>query len=151
MDGSHVSPPENRPADRAHAQSSTTDPTTPASLQTWTQEIRRLKTALQQVLSECTAMQEELKRADLEKTVLVEKLKAMERHRTELEPLRAELNSLKDQAERDRLLIDRLQSEFRQAILERAQLHKDLFEAHAAVDQLGTLLDHVEMPPMESN
>ena len=153
MDGSHVSSAENRPADSAEVDPARNRPASPPAMESWTQEIQRLKSTLHQVVSECTAMQEELERARLEKAVLVEKLKAMEQRRMEVEPLRAQVGDLKAQVERDRLLIERLQVEFRQAILERAQLHKDLFEAHEAVDQLGALLDNPEapVPPVEPN
>jgi len=131
---------------------STSPPLPAADLDTWRQEARRLKATLQQVLTECAAMQDELKRGQLDKVVLVEKLKAMEHERAPIESLHAQLREMKARAEQDGLLIERLQSELRQAILDRAQVQRDLFEAHTAVDQITSLLDSSVAPssPVES-
>ena len=151
MDGSHLSPADNQPVGQTPPQPVTDRSSGSAQVQRWMQELRRLKAAGKQVVSECTALQTELKRSAFEKAILVEKVRAMERQRAEVAPLEERIRDLTAQAERDRVLIDRLQTEFRQAILERAQLHRDLFEAHAAVDELGDLLDgqYAPTPSME--
>ena len=153
MDGDHVSPATNDAAESAAREPAHPLSAATAGHQAWTAEVRRLKDTLRRVVAECRALQDELKRAELEKAVLVEKLKVLEQRRVEVEPLQAKVHELTNRVEQDRLLIDLLQVEFRQAILERAQVHKDLFDAHAAVDRLCTVLDSSDapVPPVEPN